>query len=809
MKNIHSVAEFRVTVCSYLKRQQEIMGGRYVLFLTMMLWAPSLSSAAEVDAPTVQRAIDRGVTYLRSTQNERGGWNEYGSQSCGLSSLCTLALLNAGVSRDDPDMVRAMRYLRLFEPKQTYSVALQTLVYCQLGAAGDLDRIRRNVDWLVENQVAGNAGARRLGGWSYGDGMGSGDPSNSQFAILALGAAKDRGIEIEETVFENAISYWKSRQRSDGGWAYGSSQPATGSMTSAGIASLIIARDGTSTGSSKIEGEAVRCCGSSNDDEDPIERGIQWLAKHFSTEVNPGGDSMTYFYYLYALERVGRLSGRRFIGGHDWYREGAEQLLELHDAFQGFWGGSGPMEGNRDIATSFALLFLSKGKRQVVVGQLQYDSVPVTAWRSHPEGLKQLVRIIERDWRRDLTWQTMIAKGADGKAASVEDLLQAPVIVIRGQRALKFPDDLVKNLGEYIEQGGTILFEADAGDGCGDASDFETSVRELCSKWFQGAKLDRLPPSHPVWFAEHEVSPSSIAKISDDFWVYGVQACCRTAVFYVPHSLSCRWELSDILSSRRTVAKSVREQIDASVRLGENIIAYATGRELKDKLEKRSILHANEAAEPTRGSIEMTMVSIDAGGEEARRAIPNAVELIRRKIDIDLVATNEPVSLQAKGLARIGWLWIHGRTEFEFTPEERKQLGEYIQNGGFVFATAICGSEAFATSFRREMRTILPESPLESMASSHAAFTPEFGGFDCASVSIRNPTDRGTEQVIGKRLGTPVMEYAMVDNIASVFFSPLDVSCALESQNSVQCPGYPTDDAAKIVANMLLYGLNQ
>ena len=30
------------------------------------------------------------------------------------------------------------------------------------------------------------------------------------------------------------------------------------------------------------------------------------------------------FYNVYGIERVGRLSGQRFIGDHDWYREGCE-----------------------------------------------------------------------------------------------------------------------------------------------------------------------------------------------------------------------------------------------------------------------------------------------------------------------------------------------------------------------------------------------------------------------------------------------------------------------------------------------------
>jgi len=81
----------------------------------MMLW-PHAQVRADVDARAVQRSIDRGIAYLRKTQNARGGWEEYSRQSCGLSALCTLAMLNASVSREDPDIVRAIRYLRSFEP---------------------------------------------------------------------------------------------------------------------------------------------------------------------------------------------------------------------------------------------------------------------------------------------------------------------------------------------------------------------------------------------------------------------------------------------------------------------------------------------------------------------------------------------------------------------------------------------------------------------------------------------------------------------------------------------------------------------
>lgn len=775
-----------------------------IIALLMAVTAANGVAQDGIDAAAVSRSIDRGVAYLRKSQTERGGWTEYGGHSCGLSALCTLSLLNAGVSRDDPDMIRALRYLRTFEPRDTYSVALQTLVFCDVGAAGDLPRIRRNVQWLIDEQKTGVGDARRVGAWAYGRDRGSGDPSNSQFALLALGAAVDRGIEVDPETFQRALEYWKGRQLPGGGWSYGGAR-ATGSMTCAGIASIIIAEGRLPAGSSQIDGKSIKCCGGSDSATNPVDDALEYLGNVFSVTVNPGGQSLAYYYYMYALERVGRLSGRRFIGGHDWYREGAERLVNQQDDFQGFWSGTGPIESNEDIATAFALLFLGKGKRQVVVGQLRYDAPQHGAgnpqWQEHPDALRQLVRHVERDWRRDLTWQTV-----QGSRATVADLLQTPVLVIRGRDALNLSDQLTQRLKQYVDQGGCLLFEASGGDGCGDASAFEASVRELTGRWFPGAPLERLPPDHPVWYAERKVDP---VALGDDFWVHGVQACCRTAVFFVPKSLSCRWELSGELFYRTETESQARKQIAAAVGLGENVIAYATGRELKDKLQQRTVLEGSELAETRRGTIQIARLSLDAGGDDAQRALPNAAALIRRRIPLEIAAAADPVGFDPETLRQVPMLWIHGRTEFTLSQSQRTALRQYIESGGFIFGSAICGNEAFAEAFRREISEILPETALRRMGADHPALSSKYGGYDLSNVTIRRPADSGQSLEVVRRQASPALEVATVDSIESVFFSPLDLSCALESQNSIQCPGYPTEDAAKIVANLILFALQQ
>ena len=40
-------------------------------------------------------------------------------------------------------------------------------------------------------------------------------------------------------------------------------------------------------------------------------------------------------------------------------------------------------------------------------------------------------------------------------------------------------------------------------------------------------------------------------------------------------------------------------------------------------------------------------------------------------------------------------------------------------------------------------------------------------------------------------------------------FSPYDLSCALEKENSPDCPGYTREDAARIGLNVVLYSLQE
>ncbi len=754
---------------------------------------------AEVSDRDVTTAITRGVAFLKSQQDpSRGNWPEHPLQPGGLSALCTLALLNAGVPKNDPSVQKALNYLRGFErPERTYSVALRTMVFCAADPVRDRSRIRTNVKWLEAMQLAGARGKQfgRTGTWPYSSKLGSGDNSNTQFALLALNEAERVGVKVAPSTWRLSLDYWRTTQKPDGSWGYYPAQNSTGSMTCAGVASLVIAAGQLTSGRAQVVGQKVHCCGQS-EGQNHIERGLNWLGRHFSVRRNPG-DQGWLLYYLYALERVGRLTGRRFIGNHDWYREGAELLVREQDDFNGYWRGIGHAESNPIIATSLALLFLSKGRRPVVIAKARRGASE--DWDVHSGGVPNLTRHVEQSWKRELTWQTV-----DLDTADVQDLLESPVLFLSGKQALELNRQQRDRLKKYIEQGGFIFAEACDGDGC-NGREFDRSFRALMRVMFPDAKLRLLPPDHAVWYAEGKVDPDHLRPL------YGIDACCRTSVVYCPRTLSCYWELSQ--EGRETsLPEAVRKEVQACIQIGQNVVAYATNRVLKEKLQRPSI--AQSAAAPgsgARGVLIIPKLAHSGGSDDAPNALANLLRFAREKVELRALTEHRVLVPTSETLYEYPVLFIHGRRSFRWTDVERKALADYIENGGFLFGDAICASPQFASALRRELATVFPGQKLERIPLNHPLFSETFGGFSLQRVTLNDPQVRRADDPLETRRSqvSPLLEGLTVDGRLAVVFSPNDLSCALESNASLECKGYIRTDAAKIGANVILFALQQ
>ena len=748
-------------------------------------------AAADIDAEQVRSAIDRAVTYLKREQNPRGFWQEYIGYPGGLSALCTLALLNAGVPPEDEHIQAALEALRTIRPSYTYSTALQTMVFCAAEPQNDLALIRRNVLWLEENQVKTGFFA---GGWAYPS-AGMADNSNSQFAMLALYEAQRAGIPVQDKTWQLALEYWSKKQNVDGSWGYIAGHGGTGSMTTAGITSLIIATGALNKGDAEVVAGHVKCCGTQRHN-DAVENALSWLTRNFGVHGNPGrGNAAFVLYYLYGVERVGRMTNRRFIGEHDWYREGADMLVRSQDKLEGFWRGGGHAEDNPLVGTSLSLLFLAKGRRPVLVAKLKHG--PFDDWNRHRSDLANLTEYVEKKWKRDLTWQVI-----DPKQATIDDLLQSPVLFFNGREMPHFTAEEKRNLRDYVDRGGFIFAEA-----CCNGTRFETGFRKLMSEVFPEPefKMRLLSPEHPIWYAEEPVDPKFLRPL------WGIELGCRTSVVFCPKDLSCYWELGKT-EHHRKLPKGIQHQVDAANAIGINVLAYATNRELKFKYDIFQKPDAEGTADKDpRGKLQVAKLLHPGGCNAAPGAVTNLMRLASEKLKVRVGLEPQDVDLASEQVFDFPLVFMHGRHNFRLTPQERKHLRTYLDRGGVLFADAICSSRDFAEAFRREIKSLYPERRFERIPSSHPMFSREFGGENLASVSRRQRDARTGGEALKSsvREGEPYLEGLLIEDRYAVIFSPYDVSCALEHHESLECEGYVRQDAARIALNVLLYALHQ
>jgi len=542
--------------------------------------APAGNVAGSLGAE-VQRAITQGVGFLTQEQRSDGSWLDVESgadiertvRQTGTTSLVTLALMTAGEKPDSPSIRKALDYLRHFGPGElhsTYAISFQTMVFAAAEPRRDQLRIAANTKWLEQAQIKPSDAAVWPGSWTYDDRKGhQGDNSNSQFALLGLHAASEAGVPVRPEVWALARRYWETIQKVDGSWAYRYGERTqqedgswtftpdpggpTASMTCAGLSSLMLSGLRRYQGQEFLQGETVKNCGKGSVNRS-VQRGIDWLANHFQVGQNFGGGQQWRFYYLYGLERAARLAGIRFFGPHDWYRLGAEQLVHEQNKFSGFWRGAS-VEQDRVLATSFALLFLARGRAPVLINKLRHG--PSSDWQNDPDDVRNLVGIVSRDWNNPMTWQIV-----DPGVASVSELLEAPIIFFNGHRAPEFNAIAKQNLRELIEKGGFIFADA-----CCSSAEFDAGFKDLMKEILPGEqfKLRPLTADHPVWRGKHLLAPTS-------FELWGIQRGAKTVVIYSTQDLSCFWNQAESSPANPAVIKATR--------IGQNVIDYFTERKV-------------------------------------------------------------------------------------------------------------------------------------------------------------------------------------------------------------------------------------
>lgn len=367
---------------------------RAALILSILAAVSSAQSLYE----EINYAIDRGIQRILTYQQPDGSfalsepsqlvYNE--KYPPGVTALATYTLLKSGYPVDSSEIQKALTFLDYEGFKKVYSVSVRILALDATRNPKYSETIRAAAQWLEENLDT------KANVWGYPEP--EPDMSNTQFAALALWIASKHGYEAHPEMWERVIQGSIEHQNKDGGFGYHvKNRPqSSGSMTTAGITSLAIARDRLRARRAEARAQAMA--------DAALERGWAYLDRTFTPTGNPVGitafiedrfrhGSRFYFghhYFLWGIERVAALCERKEIAGKDWYEEGAVELL-VREKDGGGWD---TLEN-----TCFALLFLKRAMFTDVTGEDSGSVFGLWRWTTEaPAGDWMSLDFDDRRW---------------------------------------------------------------------------------------------------------------------------------------------------------------------------------------------------------------------------------------------------------------------------------------------------------------------------------------------------------------------------------------------------------------------------
>ena len=341
----------------------------------------------------VERAIDRGIKFMLSQQQEGGHWGE--ARNPALTGLAVQAILGSPARVGDaltPEVEKALEYIRSCQALDggiyikglgNYNTAISVMALLEAGQKEDVPLIMKARKFLVNQQAdfdrRGVVDNAFDGGVGYGSSYSHPDLSNTYHALEALHATKKLAAETEaedllDLDWAAAIEFvkkcqqvpenkedWVSRDKEDeGGFVYFPGKSMSVEEVAEGRTAL------RSYGSMGYAGLLSFIYAEMDKDDPRVEAVMGWLQKNYTLEENPGMGLEGLFYYYNTMSKALELMEVDTIQMPDgtevnWREALTKQLFNLQKP-DGSWANENGRwwEGDPILVTSYALLCLER-----------------------------------------------------------------------------------------------------------------------------------------------------------------------------------------------------------------------------------------------------------------------------------------------------------------------------------------------------------------------------------------------------------------------------------------------------------------
>jgi len=113
---------------------------------------------------------------------------------------------------------------------------------------------------------------------------------------------------------------------------------------------------------------------------------------------------------------------------------------------------------------------------------------------------------------------------------------------------------------------------------------------------------------------------------------------------------------------------------------------------------------------------------IYAGTKTSKCFSDEFLSTVQQKTSIATERRFKPVKLSSDELFKIPFVIMTGEGDFNLPTTEREHLKKYLENGGFLLASASCSNEVWDAAFQREIKRLFGNDCLKDIPLDHEIF---------------------------------------------------------------------------------------
>jgi len=183
---------------------------------------------------------------------------------------------------------------------------------------------------------------------------------------------------------------------------------------------------------------------------------------------------------------------------------------------------------------------------------------------------------------------------------------------------------------------------------------------------------------------------------------------------------------------------------------------------------------------------------IYAGTKTSKCFSDEFLSTVQQKTSIATERRFKPVKLSSDELFKIPFVIMTGEGDFNLPTVEREHLKKYLENGGFLLASASCSNEVWDTAFQRELKRLFGNDCLKDIPLDHEIFRTVYPIKDLK---------------LSKSGGEARLRGVFIDNKIVVVYSNDGLNDTSHTEGCCCCGGNEIQNSMEINANILAYAL--